>query len=155
MGDPVLNTDFPSVASESPVVRMLILERQRLLNEIERIDRFLAQEGMTAPKITAEPDAQNDAQKGNILSKVQTMKKVLETASTPLTPGDLVDGMVRFGYSFSSRNPANTLNPYLYGQKRLPWIKKFGRGFILDSRQSEFEKMIHPDSPLPPPQTVP
>lgn len=122
---------------------MLLAERARLAGEIARIDRILEQEGVGVPPTSNAgypvPVAPHPV---NILNKVQAIQKVLEAASIPLTPREIVIEVQKAGYVFESRNPANTLNPYLYGRRKLDFLKKFGRGFILAQREREFEERL-------------
>jgi len=132
----------------SSVTKLLVAERARLTQEIERIDRILAQEsGLQGGELPgsgpqAEQDPACSAPTSNLLTKVQALRKVLEVAATPLTPREMVASMQRLGYSFTSTNPANTLNPYLYGAKKLGFLGRFGRGFILASREPEFQQRL-------------
>lgn len=137
---------------QSPLARILLRERARLVQEIARIDRFLEQEGIAALSTAPAISVQNCAPRptDNILSKVQALQKVLEVATTPLSPKEMVEAMKRLGYNFESSNPSNTLNPYLYGQRRLGFLKKFGRGFILAEREKEFEQIIGMQRNMPP-----
>ena len=127
----------------SSVVRLLVLERRRLQQEIERIDRILARESdvdlQNIAAIEREPDSTAGSCRPNTLTKTQALKKALEVASAPLSPREIVVAIRRLGYTFTSAHPENTLNPYLYGAKKLPFLKKFGRGFILAERESEFQ----------------
>ena len=142
----------------SSVTNLLLAERARLTQEIERIDRILAQEGClhggelpgSGPQAVQAPACPPPS--ANLLTKVQALRKVLEVAPTPLTPREMVASMQRLGYSFTSTNPANTLNPYLYGAKKLDFLRRFGRGFILSSREPEFQQRLseaakEPDAP--------
>ena len=74
------------------------------------------------------------------MTKVEAMEEALKLSDSPLTPRELVAAMNKLGYTFASANPTNTLNPYLYGKKKLEIFQKSGRGFILSSRAREFEK---------------
>jgi hypothetical protein len=135
----------------SSVVRVLLDERRRLQREIERIDRILAQEGVLDNQATkgAETKTVPDIalRHPNLLTKMQALRKVLEVATVPLAPREMVAEIQRLGYSFTSAHPENTLNPYLYGAKKLPFIKRFGRGFILADRETEFQKLAQPQPP--------
>jgi hypothetical protein len=64
--------------------------------------------------------------------------QVLAAATKPLSQRELVVGIQNMGFVFASRNPSNTLNPLLYGEKKLATVKKLPRGFILSSRENEF-----------------
>jgi hypothetical protein len=129
----------------SSVVRVLLAERSRLQQEIARIDRILAQEGeidsqtMEGAEAKTVPDIV--VRHPNLLTKMQVLRKVLEVATVPLSPREMVAEIQRQGYSFASAHPENTLNPYLYGAKKLPFLKRFGRGFILADREAEFQRL--------------
>lgn len=124
----------------SSTVSMLLAERERLLQEISRIDRFLAQEGVVPPAPPQAKGAQQELGRRpqNTMSKLEAIIKVLEAATKPLSQRELVNGIEHLGYVFASKNPYNTLNPYLYGEKRVPEIKKIAQGFILARREREF-----------------
>ena len=150
MNELPINKEPATRTPASQVVGILLAERERLLHEIQRIDRFLAQEG-------CQPDQTNlpmpvplpvVSSPRNVFSKVQAMKKALEVATTPLTPRELVLEMNRLGYTFTSTQPTNTLNPFLYGAKKVDFLKKFGRGYILVGREKDFEQVA--DVAMPP-----
>ena len=129
----------------SPVVKILLAERERLLKEIERIDRFLCQEGFLSAAAGASETplpTPSPVPSRNLFSKAQALKRALELATTPLTPREIVGEMKRLGYAFTSKNPANTLNPFLYGPRKLEFVKKVERGFILAKREEEFENLM-------------
>ena len=112
-----------------------------MVREISRIDRFLRQEGMDPRIISDGVDSQWTAagRPLNRETKMQVLRRVLEKASKPLTPREMVFEMKREGYVFASVNPANTLNPLLYGsERRLPFVDKVKDGFILVTRRAEF-----------------
>lgn len=163
---------------------MLLAEKNRLRGEmtrceqeIARIDRIIKQEGLAVPPVGSEPvpggevsvvtgglstaaigpesgGARGTPELVNVETKVQTLMRVLKAATIPLTPTELVKEMTRLGYKFLSRNPTNTLNPYLYGRRKLDTVDKVGRGFVLTSRRKEFENMLPAaqaaSSPAPP-----
>jgi hypothetical protein len=149
-----LNNEAVLTKCRLKYAQMLIAERDKLAKALDEINREL--EVIDRRRLQDDADHANEqpidneydphettkTPRSNILSKVQAMKQALETAVTPLPPKELVQAMVRLGYTFASRNPANTLNPYLYGSKKLPWIKKFGCGLILATREGEFEQLV-------------
>ena len=126
----------------SRLVQVLIEERKKLVQEITRIDRVLAQEGVDLKSIATGLDAQLTpwGRPRNKMTKVEAMEEALKLSDSPLTPRELVAAMNKLGYTFASANPTNTLNPYLYGKKKLEIFQKSGRGFILSSLAREFEK---------------
>lgn len=134
-------TETPSSDNAgSGVIRLLVAEKEKLLREVERIDRILASEGVDPRKIGAGVDPRMTAagRPRNQISKLGALMNVLASARKPLTQRELVLGIQELGYVFSSRRPVNTLNPYLYGKKRLPTILKTPKGFILATRSKEF-----------------
>lgn len=129
-------------AEQNPVIRALLAEEMRLVRELSQVRLALKQQGFDAEtKTVVSSQRIEPAPTNNLLHKVQALRKALETATTPLTPREMVFEMNRLGYTFESKNPANTLNPYLYGRRQLPFVKRFGRGFILADREQEFEQM--------------
>ena len=125
----------------SHVIQVMLEERSKLVQEIGRIDRFLAQEGIDIKRIAAgiDVDLTPWGRPRNAMTKTQAIDIALEKADHPLTPREIVTTMQRHGYVFASADPANTLNPYLYGQRKLDHIEKLGRGFVLKTRRAEFE----------------
>jgi hypothetical protein len=136
------NSRADHAVNPSRLVQVLIEERKKLVEEIVRIDRVLAQEGVDVKSISAGIDAQLTpwGRPRNKMTKVEAMEAALKQADHPLTPRELLAAMQKLGYAFASARPLGTLNPYLYGKKKLDVITKCGRGFILTSRESEFEK---------------
>ena len=132
---------------DSSVIRMLMDQRQKLLAEVNRIDRMLKQEGFDAQNIGPEGERAAMTQSGrprNAVTKVDALLQVLKSATKPLSQRDLVLGIQSLGYVFASRNPSNTLNPLLYGDKKLSMIKKLPTGFILAVREDEFSRTETP-----------
>jgi hypothetical protein len=104
---------------------------------------MLKQEGFDAQNIGPEGERAAMTQSGrprNAVTKVDALLQVLKSATKPLSQRDLVLGIQSLGYVFASRNPSNTLNPLLYGDKKLSVIKKLPTGFILAVRENEFRR---------------
>lgn len=123
---------------------MLLDQRRTLLAEVNRIDRMLRQEGLDVHNLSPEGDPTAMTRSGrprNELTKVDALLQVLKSATKPLSQRELVVGIQNLGYVFASKNPANTLNPLLYGDKKLSDVKRLQHGFILANRESEFTKM--------------
>jgi hypothetical protein len=127
--------------ADSSVVRMLLDQRQKLLAEVNRIDRMLRREGLEVQGGSPESGPAAMTQSGrprNAITKTDALLQVLKSASKPLSHRDLVLGIQNLGYVFASRNPSNTLNPLLYGDKKLSAITKLPAGFVLAERERDF-----------------
>ena len=127
--------------AESPVIQMLLDQRHRLMADVNRIDRMLAREGLDVQSLSrGEGEALTQSGRArNTINKLDALMHVLETATKPLSQKELVIGIQNMGFVFASRNPSNTLNPLLYGEKKLTTVKKIPGGFILATREKEFE----------------
>jgi hypothetical protein len=135
------DTEPPVNGRESTVVRMLLEERRRLLSEVGRIDRMLAREGLAVQPIHEEVGGVSATGSGrvrNSITKVDALLQVLRDAKKPLSQKELLLGIQELGYVFSSKNPSNTLNPLLYGDRKLPGVTKLPAGFVLSEREKEF-----------------
>lgn len=131
------------IDSDSSVIRMLLDKRQKLLAEVNRIDRMLKHEGFDASDVTHQSESAVMTQSGrprNAITKVDALMQVLKSATKPLSQRDLVLGIQNLGYVFSSRNPSNTLNPILFGARKLAAIVKLPEGFVLAERENEFKQ---------------
>jgi hypothetical protein len=131
-------------AAESSVVRMLLEERRRLLAELNRVDRILASEGVSAHSSSATAEPSTSTKSGrvrNAITKVEALLQVLQKATKPLSQKELLLGIQELGYVFSSRNPSNTLNPLLYGEHKLNTLTKLPNGFVLTAREKEFTQL--------------
>jgi len=144
--------DLNAKEAEKPrFIQLLLEERVRLLREVSRIDRLVKQEGYDPHQISEGLDEQwtETGKPRNSMTKLQAMDSVLRKAKKPLTPRELVLEMKREGYVFNSVNPANTLNPLLYGKnRRLAFLVKLQKGFVHAARMAEFTKCAAAPPPL-------
>ena len=132
-------------SEQSRVIHVMLAERARFVREIARIDRFLKQEGVPVESISSGTDDRWTplGRPRNLKSKRQVLEQVLKEASVPLSPRELVVAMRRAGYVFASADPANTLNPLVYGPRKYDFIEKVGAGFVHKERKTQFEKSSH------------
>src|SRR5664279_863065 len=89
---------------DSSVIRMLMDQRQKLLAEVNRIDRMLKQEGFDAQNIGPQGERAAMTQSGrprNAVTKVDALLQVLKSATKPLSQRDLVLGIQNLGYVFA------------------------------------------------------
>ena len=130
-------------ASDSSVIQLLLEQRRKFVAEINRIDRMLAREGVAVQGLSSQLELAAMTHSGrprNAINKVDALLHVLKSATRPLSQRELVEGIQNLGFVFASRNPTNTLNPLLYGDKKLAAVKKLSEGFILAEREEEFTR---------------
>jgi hypothetical protein len=136
-----------AVPTDTFVIRMLLDQRKKLLAEVNQIDRMLKREGIEVDNASLQGGPSAITQSGrprNMITKVNALLQVLKSASQPLSQRELVLGIQNLGYVFSSQHPSNTLNPLLYGDKKLSSIKKLATGFVLAEREKEFSQSESP-----------
>ncbi len=123
-------------------VQNLLTKRRQLLESVSHIDQLLANEGITqddaAKLCPVNPVVQLPAHARNTNSKADRIRDILAKASKPLSPSEILQRLITEGYVFASRYPRSTLNPLLYGARRLNFIYHTPQGFILRGREREF-----------------
>jgi hypothetical protein len=121
-------------------IDQLQAKRRELLQAIAEIDHLLRLEGVeqSGPAPVGQVGFTPNVGKG-WQTKKDAIYTVLKEAKKPLKVGELLQGIIEAGFQFRSRYPRNTLNPLIYGAKKLDFVIQTPQGFILRGRESEFE----------------
>jgi hypothetical protein len=114
-------------------------KRSELLHAIAEIDHLLKLDGVQPIGHTAgDPVGCPPNYRMQRPTKKDAILEVLKQAKRPLKVGELLQGIIEAGFEFRSRYPRNTLNPLLYGAKRLDFVVQIQQGFVLRGREEEF-----------------